>query len=314
MRLTDNSSSGRCGRLGQKAAALLLVLGVIIVLSLAITMTFHVVLHSSDLTIGQNEARRAIQLAEKGVAIAANPAVEKFDPILNQMDGTEGGFRVRIESEGQALNVNGVLLGEDVQPLIDLFTLWGMEFDKATILADHLLDWIDGDDLERLNGMEKDGYEELGLAGFPLNRPFYSLEEMRMVAGMEELETLNPDWRSSFTVWSGGRLDLNDAPAELIAAVTGEEVSSAERLVEARAGDDGVEGTEDDLEFASVEEALAHIGVSSEKLPFISKRVSIQDQTVRITSTGKAGRTTRTVTVVLRNRDSQPVVIQRSLQ
>lgn len=314
MRLTDNVIPDQCGRRRQKAAALLLVLGVIIVLSLAITMTFHVVLHGSDLAIGRNEARRAIQLAEKGIAIAANPAVEKFDPILNQMSETGGGFRVRIESEGKALNVNGLLLGEDVQPLIDLFTLWGMEFDKATILADHLLDWIDGDDLERLNGMEKDDYEELGMGGFPLNRPFYSLEEMRMVAGMEELEAFNPDWRSSFTVWSSGRLDLNDAPAELVAAVTGEEVSSAERLVEVRAGDDGEEGTEDDFEFASVEEALANIGVSPEKLSFISKRVSIRDQTVRITSTGKAGRISRTVTVILRNRDSQPVVIQRSLQ
>lgn len=297
---------------GDKATALLIVLGVLVVLTLAITMTFHLVLHSTDLTNGRNEAFRAIQLAEKGIALATHPSVQKYDVILNQMSATEGGFRVRIESEGKALNVNGLLANEDVQPLVELFTMWGMKFNKATILADRLLDWIDGDDLERLNGMEKDGYEEIGMDGFPLNHPFYSLEEMRMVSGMEEIEELNPGWRSSFTVWSNGRLDLNDATAELIAAVTGEEVSSAERLVEARAGDDGEEGTEDDLEFASVEEALAIIGVSAEKLPFVSKRVSIQDQTVRITSRGKAGQTSRTVSVILRNRESQPVVLFRS--
>lgn len=296
----------------QKAAALLLVLGVIIVMSLTITMTFHLVLHGADLNIGRNESLRAIRLAEKGIAIAVNPVVEKYDPILNQMSEEEGGFRVRIESEGKALNVNALLLGEDVQPLIDLFILWGMDFDKGIILADHLLDWIDGDELERLNGMERDDYEELGLIGFPFNRPFYSLEEMRMVAGMEEIEALKPDWRESFTLWSSGRLDLNDAPAELIAAVTGEEVSSAERLVEARAGDDGEEGTEDDLEFLSVEEALANMGISAEKLPIISKRVSIVDQTFRITSIGKAGQTFRTVTLVVRGRELQPVVLQRS--
>lgn len=294
-----------------RAAALLLVLGVIVVMSLAITVTFHLVLHGADLNIGRNESLRAIQLAEKGIAIATNPVVKKYDPLLNQMSEQQGGFRVRIESEGKALNVNALLLGEDVQPLIELFTLWGMEFDKATILADHLSDWVDRDDLQRLNGMEKDDYEELGMLGFPLNHSFYSLEEMGMVAGMEEIEVLKPDWRDSFTLWSGGRLDLNDAPAELIAAVTGEELSSAERLVEARAGDDGQEGTEDDLELASVEEAFAIMAVSAEKLSILSKRVSIADPTIRITSTGQAGQTSRTVIVIVRNRDSQPVMLQR---
>ncbi len=284
------------------------------ILTLTITMTFHLVLHGADLNNGHNEALHAIQLAESGIAIAVNPTVKKYDPILNQMPEEGDGFRVRIESEGKALNVNALLLSEDVQPLIDLFTLWGMDFDKATYLADHLLDWIDGDDLERLNGMEKDDYEELGLAGFPLNHSFYSLEEMRMVAGMEEIEELKPDWRESFTLWSSGRLDLNDAPAELIAAVLGEEMSSVDRLIEARAGDDGEEGTEDDIEFVSVEEALTNIGVSPEKLPFISKRVSISDQTLRITSIGRAGQITRKVTVIVRNRGAQPVVLQRKQQ
>lgn len=312
MKLRDRHSVDRWGQ--QRGAALLLVLGVLIVLTLSITMTYHLVLHGADLSIGRNEALRALRLAEKGIAIAVNPVVEKYDPILNQMSETEGGFQVRIESEGKALNINALLLSEDVQPLIELFTLWGMDFDKATFLGDHLLDWIDGDDLEHLNGMEKDDYEELGLEGFPLNHPFYSLEEMRMVAGMEEIEALNPEWRESFTIWSSGRLDLNDAPAELIAAVIGEEVSSVERLIEARAGDDGEEGTEDDIEFVSVGEALANIGVSPEKLPFISKRVSIADQTLRITSVGKAGQTSRKVTVIVRNRETQPIVLQRSQQ
>ncbi len=310
--INDNFERGGRRQAGQKAAALLIVLGVIVVMTLALTMTFHLVLHGADLSIGRNESLRAIQLAEKGIAIAVNPVVKKYDPVLNQIQENGDGFRVRIESEGKALNVNQLLISEDVQPLIDLFTLWGMDFDRATVLADHLLDWVDGDDLERLNGMEKDDYEELGLTGFPLNRVFYSLEEMRMVAGMEEVEAFHPDWRASFTIWSSGRLDLNDAPAELIAVVTGEEVTSAERLVEARAGDDGEEGTEDDIEFVSVEEALANIGVSAEKLPTISKRVSVVDQTLRITSTGNVGQTTRTVFVIVRNRDSQPVVLQRS--
>ncbi|NOX99665.1 MAG: hypothetical protein GXP30_08060, partial [Verrucomicrobia bacterium] len=84
--------------------------------------------------------------------------------------------------------------------------------------------------------------------------------------------------------------------------------------IEARAGDDGEEGTEDDLEFISVEEALTIIGVSPEKLPFVSKRVSIADQTLRITSIGKAGQISRKVVVIIRNRESQPIVLQRSQQ
>ncbi len=65
--------------------------------------------------------------------------------------------------------------------------------------------------------------------------------------------------------------------------------ASAERLVEVRAGGDGEEGTEDDLEFTSVNEELSYIGISEEKLPLISGRVSVADQALRMTSKGKFG-------------------------
>ena len=99
-----------------------------------------------------------------------------------------------------------------------MFIDWGLELEDAQEIADALTDWVDADDDVALNGAEKDDYEKAGRINQPFNRPFYDLSEVRLVRGMDLVEAVRPDWRNWFTIWSGGALDLNEAPAELIAA------------------------------------------------------------------------------------------------
>ncbi|MEW6261310.1 MAG: hypothetical protein AB1547_15555 [Thermodesulfobacteriota bacterium] len=57
---------------------------------------------------------------------------------------------------------------------------------QADELTDALLDWIDADDLVRLNGAEADAYIEKGLSYVPSDAPFRTMTEMLLVIGMSE--------------------------------------------------------------------------------------------------------------------------------
>jgi hypothetical protein len=57
---------------------------------------------------------------------------------------------------------------------------------KSDELVDALLDWIDADDLRRLNGAEADDYLDQGLNYVPSDAPFRTMTEMLLVMGMSE--------------------------------------------------------------------------------------------------------------------------------
>ena len=219
------------------------------------------------------------------------------------------GYSVRIRGEGGKLNINLLLQQQDTEFIDRIFTFWGMELTEAQELRDALLDWVDPDDETKLNGAENDYYSELGFFTYPFNRPFYDLEEMSLVKGMDYLNFVKPGWRSFFTLFSGGKLDLVEADMESIMMVA--EVSSiqAEDFITQRRGADGIEGTEDDVAFASLQEALSELGISAEDPQ--ANRLTVNDQTVRIESTGKVGDYMKQIVLVLRNRESNPVILNR---
>uniref|UniRef100_A0A7C4VRE3 T2SS protein K first SAM-like domain-containing protein n=1 Tax=Desulfatirhabdium butyrativorans TaxID=340467 RepID=A0A7C4VRE3_9BACT len=57
---------------------------------------------------------------------------------------------------------------------------------QADELTDAMLDWIDADDLVRLNGAEADVYIQNGLSYVPSDAPFRTMTEMLLVIGMSE--------------------------------------------------------------------------------------------------------------------------------
>ncbi|MEM9283692.1 MAG: hypothetical protein AAGA96_17865, partial [Verrucomicrobiota bacterium] len=159
-------------------------------------------------------------MAERGIAVGANRIIERDDPLLQQSFEDGSGFRVQFTSEADKFDINSILTYaqqdnlEDKGWLRELFYDWGMELEDAQDLVDALIDWVDEGELEEMNGAEKPYYETLGYIDRPFNRPFYSLEEMRFVRGMDLLEQVNPNWQSWFTVWTQKGLSVNDASAE----------------------------------------------------------------------------------------------------
>lgn len=282
------------------------------ILALAVFAAVRVVSHDVDIVTSQIHGSVARQMAERGIAVAANPQVEPSDPLLRQTFEDGDGFSVVITSEAVRFNINLLLLSDDRSLLIDIFEHWGFPQDEQEPLIDALKDWIDTDDLESNNGAESEYYAEQDQPNFPFNRPFYDIEEMRLVRGMAMLESYAPDWRNWFTVWSGqAQININEAPAEIIAVAAQSTIEDVQTMQEEIRGADGIRYTEDDEEFKDVNSALSAIGNVGIDPQIASSRFVHQDQTVRIESTGRSGSAKRTIIVVLRGRNRSPEILQR---
>ncbi|MEM1085563.1 MAG: hypothetical protein AAGI48_15740 [Verrucomicrobiota bacterium] len=296
-----------------RGSALVAVIWLIAILGLASVAAIRVVAFDLDIAAAKIHGFRAQQLAEMGIALGANPVIERNDPMLVQWsEENEEGFDVRLISEAGKFNINWILIREDKNLLKSMFIDWGLDIDQSAAVVDAMSDWIDRDDEEALNGAEVAYYEDIGRVNQPFNRPFYDLEEVRLVKGMDLVEAYRPDWREWFTIWSGGALDVNEASVEMIAVAAETSPEEASIIPETIRGPDGIRDTEDDQPFRSVADALALLGPEATLNPDISARFTLNDTTTRIESIGTAINSRRKITLVVRNRTGQPAILQRT--
>lgn len=303
----------------KKGSALVAVFWIMSILSLAVFTAIQLLYYEVDITTAKVQGNRARHLAEMGMAIAANPSVKRDDPLLRQsFEGGTEGYEARIRSEGAKFNINMLLLdrGDGAQPdkalIREMIASWGMEFDETQDIVDALVDWIDADDFEELTGAETAYYEDLGYLNRPYNRPFFSLDEMRLVRGWDRVEALNPNWQNWFTIWTAGGLDINEADPELIAIAAEITVTEATAIQDRVFGPDGIRDTEDDQPFNSSAEALDLLGLPDIQRAVVEPRLTVNDPTSRLESTGWSGDTRRRITLILRNRTGRPAILERS--
>ncbi len=298
--------------LPKKGSALIAVFWIMAVLSLAVFSAVRVVYYDADVASAQINGFEALQAAERGIAVAVNPSIRKLDPLLEWSDPERDiSYSARFSSEGARFNINGLLLTEDKQLLVDIFTDWEMPLEDAQMLVDNLKDWVDrGEDVE-LNGAEATWYEQEGRNNHPFNRPFYNLDEMLLVKDINLLLEVRPDWREWFTVWSSGLLDINEASADLISVAMEISIDDATDLVERILGPDLIRDTEDDVRFESVREAGDFLGLSDFQQEIIQGRITTEDPVTRVISDGRAGTVKRRITLVLRGRDDQLIILER---
>jgi type II secretory pathway component PulK len=297
----------------RQGAALLAVIWLIAILALACMAALRVISFDMELASSKIHGSRARQIAEMGIAVGSNPVVKRTDPILRQLDEESGeGFEVRIISEGGRFNLNAILLQEDKALLRSIFIEWGLELDEAQAVADALGDWVDPDDEVALNGAEVAEYENLGRINQPFNRPFYDINEARLVLGMDLVESVRPDWRDWFTVWSSGPLDLNEASAEMIAAAAEIPVEQAAIIPEMVRGADGERDTLDDVPFQNAAAALDLLGIDVNGRPDLARRFTVNEATTRIESIGYAAGAKRKINVIVRNRTGRPALLERT--
>ena len=307
--------SRRQSRCRQRGSALIAVYWLIAILTLGVFATAQVLLVEVDATAADQQAFRAEQLSTMALALAANPRVERGDPVLSDQLNEQESYEGRIHTEGGRLHLNALLQTGGRQVVERLFELWGADRDYAIEVVDRLVDWVDADDFKTgAGGAENYEYSKIGLRERPYNRGFRSLDEVLMVPGMEQVVALQPGWRDAFTLYSSGKLDLNEATPEALMAMFSASEETVQQYLEGLAGPDGVLYTSDDYRLQSVEEGLALLGSSGPEADAIANQLSVSDPVFRLVGIGRVNEVVVEQTVVLSAREGNPRWIEHRLR
>jgi general secretion pathway protein K len=313
----------------RSGVAIIIVLWVTLVLSLLIggfAFTMHV---ETQVASYARKELKAEMLARSGVEVARmqlilheqSPTESGFDA-LNQEWATnelmyvdhelgEGTYNVKVTDEESKIPIN-VVTEAQLKRLMDLL---GIDPSDGDVIVDSILDWIDTDDLTRLNGAESDYYLSLSPPYRAKNGPLDRVEELLLVRGVTpelfygtpatDKDPARPGFADIFTTTSSGGINVNTASAIVLQAVLGLDDAQVQAVMTRREGPDGIPGTDDDMPFHSPQEFAGIVGnMNAEANQPIPITVSSSFFTVK--STGTVGGVKHTILATLR-RDSGTV-------
>jgi hypothetical protein len=252
----------------------------------------------------ENRAVEARFMAHSGATIALHPQVSLKTHLRPEQLAPGAGYEIRIQSEGSKLNINWLMRGEEPTKIAmfkQFLANHGLDFHQREVFVDCLLDYIDADNIKRLNGAEDDGDYH------PANRELRSVEELARVRGTEPL-TSQPGWQDLLTIYSQGPIDLTSANEEVLELLPGLGDARIQKFLKLRRGPDGVDGTEDDFVFQSLDAVQQALGLSGQQLQILQPLIGLNDPTLSIRSIGHSGPTFREVNVVVRKGGNLPQI------
>jgi len=288
----------------RRGAALMLSLWALFLLS---AMVISWVLNIDARLIMSSHANRnleALALACSGAEVAMSPNAKPGSPALMGGFGKGQEYEARITGEGGRLNIKWLITGALTSPespqrelLRKYLEIKGIDLNERDQMIDTLLDWVDPDNLVRLNGAEDEGGYKAA------NRMITSLEELKKIKGWEEF-TSAKDWDADLTLSSAGPIDIAWASRDVLMALPGASEDRVDQYLSIRSGPDEIDGTEDDP-FTGANQAQAFIvlGIPPQQLSGLA--VIGTDQVMRVTSVGKSGDTMRTVRAVFQKGGGQ---------
>jgi len=243
---------------------------------------------------------QARKLAESGITLALHPQIQSGDPLLAQSVSAAKSYRVTMTNEGARIAVNRLpALPELRRVCRDLFERWGLDLDKSTALVDALSDWVDPDSDARIQGAENDYYVLKGYPELPGNRAFQSLEQLLFVPGMEDLDQLKPDWRDAFTLHGDGKIDIHEAPWELLSVLLITDGAYVDRVIKFRLGADGIRYTDDDERFEDLDQVQDFLQLEASRFMLIEPLLTLNHPIRRIESTGTVNDYSKTLIAII---------------
>ena len=232
---------------------------------------------------------KARQQALSGLAIAMDASIKPSDPLLSQQSGDgDEGYKVLIKDESGLINPN-TLLGAtpDRRDLLEqLFTAWGLKAAQSEAAGDGLYDWQNPSPFHSLHGAKQSEYAAIGQAGLPPGAPFTSPDEMALVIGFGPVMDAQPDWRSYFTTYYNGKINVLHAPKSILTDLVGLTSEQADQWISLRNGKDGIEGTDDDLKVDTIDHAADLMGANSAQRTMLLAACDVSGSVRRIESTG----------------------------
>lgn len=244
---------------------------------------------TGELKIGPKDDEVLVQLAHRFQHLGMGFTGQK-------QELGEGHFSLSILPEPRRWNINVLALQAAtdesarciLEELLDQAEVPPELYDE---LIDTLIDWIDEDDLHRVNGAESDDafYKERGYK--VKNAPLETVDELRLIKGWTDAivyggPSLNPDdppmrgIAHKLTVWGDGKIDVNDAGDDELLAICEMDEIVLEDIKRLRLGVDGKEGTLDD----GIRDLNEIVGMK----PEIAKWLTVRDtKFVRLVSIGE---------------------------
>ena len=285
---------------------MLLVIWALMLLTFVVLGLAKKVARDLDSQTEENLALDARAMAYSGLQVALHPASSYRTPALVQDFGDQRGFVARLKGEGGRLNLNWLLAGEEpkkVELLKNFLAAKGLNFSEREAFVDSLLDWMDADDVRRLNG------NETPVRGPIANQPMQDLAELYQIPACDVLTSQN-GWQDDFTLLSQGPIDVQWASEDVLSAIPGVGQRSARGLVQYRSGPDREDGTPDDVKLTDLRQVQGLLGLAKADFDALGGLLSLNDPTIHITSEGRAGPITRRLDVVATKGGNQPQIIQ----
>ena len=253
-----------------------------------------------------NRVLAAEAMAASGADVALHPSIALASPNLHRKMADRESYDVAVTGEGGRLHLNWLTAGEDptrVGILRRYLELKGIEMNDRDTMIDSLLDWVSPNvGLHHLNAPpESDDYH-------PAHAPLTSVDELKKVFGWTEF-TSKLGWDEDFTINSSGPIDLAWASRDVLRALPGVRDDLADRFLQSRRGPDGIDGTGDDAQFASLADVYIVLGLPEKQSEQIASLVTFKDQVFRIMSMGKSGNVTRSLQMIVRKAGGIPQVI-----
>ncbi|MCS6772404.1 MAG: type II secretion system protein GspK [Kiritimatiellae bacterium] len=255
-----------------------------------VLMTKHVeMLDTGELRVNSSDDPEMIALAHRFQHLGMGFTGHKHEL-------GEGHFNLSILPEPRRWNINVLAMQAAtdesarciLEELLDQAEVPPELYDE---LIDCLIDWIDADDLHRVNGAESDDsfYKERGYK--VKNAPLETVDELRLIKGWTDAIVYggpnpNPDdppmlgVAQKLTVWGEGKIDVNDAGDEELLAICEMDELVLEDIKRLRLGLDGKEGTLDD--------GIKDLNQVAGMKPEIAKWLTVRDtKFVRLVSIGE---------------------------
>jgi hypothetical protein len=294
------------GQRGKSGAAILLALWALFLLS-ALVISWALDINSRLAISGQGTRMlQAEAVACSGAEVALNPVIKPRSPSLNGQLNNSAIYKVRLLGEGGRLNLNWLVAGEDptrLQILRQYLQNKGIDLNERDTMVDSLLDWVEPNvGVHHMNAPpESDNYQ-------PSHSLLTRIDELKKVAGWADF-TATPGWDDDFTLNSSGPIDLAWASRDVLLALPGLTNDMVDRFLQLRQGPDGVDGTEDDMAFRSLDDVRQALGLAGEQFQLLNGLINLNDPIFRVISVGTAGKAQRTVQMVFRRVGVMPQVI-----
>ncbi|MGD8386824.1 MAG: type II secretion system minor pseudopilin GspK [Desulfobacteraceae bacterium] len=255
-------------------------------------------------------ARAGVEAALHAIAADEESETDHLEEDWGLFDGTsvplevpeESELSVRIQDESGRFNLNrvrneaGEIDEEEAERLERLFDDLGL----TRVAYESLLDWLDADDIKRLDGAESYFYEELETPYSCANQPLLSLGQVHLVRGLEQTDRLGEEWDTDLldlvTIYATDGINVNTAPVEVLECLDEDmDRNLAEAIVDRRL----------DEPFTSIGEVQEVTGMEQEVFERVQGLLTVKTSLFRIRSEARCDKAEcRIDAVVERSEDS----------